>query len=451
MKKQYFNKFLLCLFFTFSQLYGYKVGFLIVATGGYTVFVDPLIKSARENFLKNHDVTYFVFTDGEISSSKDIVKLFHRRVGWPYDTLVRHYASYNYRDILSKMDYLFYCDADTVFDGSIGDEILGDLVGAQALSHVNSPHAYDIQEYSVAFVPKKDRKEYCSGSFYGGRADLYLDMMQKIVTDIEKDWQEGFFATHHDESYLNHYLAYSKHTIISPYCVVDCNILPEKPRKILQVNKDNFTIRKAEKWRSDNKNSQWWLDCFDNCAEEMLFSFGNVTSASRVFLRERILNEGYSTVLDVGCGYYMDYFGFRNSSKVSVHYKGIDIVPYFVALAKTMGVDVDHANAENLPYEKDTFDIVYARNLLEHVSDQKKVISEMIRCAKKEIAVTVSRQSKAYGKEKLIPPYFSLEKDIFVKYVQECAVEYGKDAIVLLQKDLGDEVVFLVKFLKEMV
>ena len=52
-----------------------KVGLLIIATNKYTQFLQPLISSADEFFLKDKEVTYFVFTnkDIEIQSSRNVI------------------------------------------------------------------------------------------------------------------------------------------------------------------------------------------------------------------------------------------------------------------------------------------------------------------------------------------------------------------------------------------
>lgn len=418
------NIFFFLLFFV-SNAMPYNVGMLIVATGKYTVFVEDLVKSARKNFLPNHKLTFFVFTDGDILQDHDIVRCSHQRVGWPYDTLVRHYASYNYKEVLKSMDYLFYCDADTVFGGVIGEEILGDLVGAQAIYHINNTEPYNIQKNSVAYVPEEKRGKYCSGSFYGGKAKEYIKMMDKVVEQIEQDWVQGFFAKHHDESYLNHYLAHYPHTKISPYCIIDCNLHPELPKKILQVEKDFSSVRKAETWKSDKLYEQWWLDCFDRCSEDMLTTFGNMSALSREYVRNHVINEEYSSVLDVGCGYYMDFFAYRSMEK-NISYRGLDIVPYFVALGKTMKANIDHGSAEQMPYEDNSFDIVYARHLVEHFPSYKAVLSELVRCAKKEIVVVFSGKRPQYGGSRISPPYFVYQKNAIEKFLYNLSLEGKK-------------------------
>ena len=115
---RYRTLFLLLLVFTtaIGNLLAEKIGLLIVATGKYDQFVDPLITSARKYFCPTHDVTYFVFADGNrITDANDVVRVYEKKMGWPYDTLMRNFIYNKNRDLLSEQDYLFAIDADMLF------------------------------------------------------------------------------------------------------------------------------------------------------------------------------------------------------------------------------------------------------------------------------------------------------------------------------------------------
>src|SRR3972149_10215271 len=103
-----------------------NVGLLIVATGKYIQFVQPLIESAQKYFCANHNVTYFVFTDGEPPKMDNVVKIEQKRLGWPHDTMMRLSMYDRSKDLLSKMDYLFAVDGDMLFVDTVGDEVLSD-------------------------------------------------------------------------------------------------------------------------------------------------------------------------------------------------------------------------------------------------------------------------------------------------------------------------------------
>ena len=77
-----------CIACLFSPLvlFGENVGLLVMATGKYIQFIDPLINSAEKHFCKNHKVTYFIFTDSDLPSTDRIVYIQQKRLGWPFDT-----------------------------------------------------------------------------------------------------------------------------------------------------------------------------------------------------------------------------------------------------------------------------------------------------------------------------------------------------------------------------
>lgn len=52
-----------------------KIGLLVMATGKYTVFLEPLFRSADKFFLPGYERTYFVFTDGQVPKSDHIVRI----------------------------------------------------------------------------------------------------------------------------------------------------------------------------------------------------------------------------------------------------------------------------------------------------------------------------------------------------------------------------------------
>lgn len=196
-----------------------NVGLLIVATGKYIDFVQPLVASARKHFCTNHDVTYFVFTDGDIEGD-DIVRIQQDRLGWPYDTMMRFEMYFNARDALQDMDYLFAVDADMRFENMVGDEILSERVATQHPGYVGRRGTYETRRQSAAFVDRSQGLHYFAGGFNGGSRDEFLTMAYTIATQVETDLSNQLIAIWHDESHLNRYFVDNPPTtILSPsYC-----------------------------------------------------------------------------------------------------------------------------------------------------------------------------------------------------------------------------------------
>jgi len=220
--------FLCIIFFSISSCLGQSedklnVGLLVVATGKYIRFVEPLINSAEKHFLTNHNVTYFIFTDGEVPQKENIVKIYQKKLGWPYDTMMRPSMYYNSKELLEAMDYLYSCDADMSFVYTVGDEILSSLV---ATAH-------------------PQRRNYFAGAFYGGKPEKLFEMWETIINNIESDLARNVIAKHHEETHQNNYFKSHKPTRIldSTYCWEQGKKNPRVQPKLLALNKNHKQMR----------------------------------------------------------------------------------------------------------------------------------------------------------------------------------------------------------------
>jgi len=231
----------------------YAVGLLIVATGKYIDWVQSLISSADVHFLPEQRVTYFIFTDSsahlayekQIESTRDVKMLPHKRLGWPYDTLMRPKVYYYYRDALSEMDYLFATDADMRFVDTVGDEILGERVATQHPGYVNRRGTYERRITSTAYVASHEGTCYFAGGFNGGTRSEYLKLCKTVTDNILLDIKNRLVAVWHDESHINRYFIDNPPTIIlSPsYCYPESVHLPYHKR-LLALDKNHAEMRK---------------------------------------------------------------------------------------------------------------------------------------------------------------------------------------------------------------
>ena len=223
-----------------------NIALCIVATGKYDVFVGPLVASARQFFCTDQNVTFFVFTDGNIEEGKDVVKVYQKRVGWPFDTLKRVHIYEAHAELFERMDYVFAIDADVRFVGKVGDEILSTLVGTQhpiVLSKEKFP--FEKNRKSTAYIKPKEResKMYFAGAFFGGKREAFLKLIRGTKKQIDEDIINGVMAKWHDESHLNRYFMDHRPTRIldTSYCA------PEgwgiENRKILALDKEHGEMR----------------------------------------------------------------------------------------------------------------------------------------------------------------------------------------------------------------
>lgn len=240
--------FFVCLcFFSFAKFFAANVGLCIMATGKYITLAKNLINSGRKYFCKNHHVTFFIFTDKILEPTADTIVIYQKKLGWPYDSLMRFEIYYRNWQYLQTMDYLFACDADMFFVSHIGDEILEKRVATQHPGfHVKKIRGtYDLNPRSKAYVMNTEGEQYFAGGFYGGIRDEFYQIIKTCSQNIKIDLEINYIALWHDESHLNRYFIDFKPTLtLSPsYCYPEGWNL-EHEKKIIALEKNHAEMRK---------------------------------------------------------------------------------------------------------------------------------------------------------------------------------------------------------------
>ena len=157
-----------------------KIAILYICTGKYTIFWKDFYKSSQKYFLKKHNKTYFVFTDSKhinYEYKKNVKKNFQKKLGWPFDTLMRFDMFLSQKEELKNFDYLFFCNANLLFKKEVKEEILpdkyahGGIVVAQHPGYynkINDEFPYDRNPLSTAYIPMGEGNVLCAGGFNGG-------------------------------------------------------------------------------------------------------------------------------------------------------------------------------------------------------------------------------------------------------------------------------------------
>lgn len=241
--------FLFFVYFLFSckAIFAANVGLLIMATGKYISFVDPLIKSAEECFCPNHKVTFYVFTDGKLKSADNVVCLYQARLGWPFDTMMRYHAYLAYQNEWAKEDYIFACDADMRFVGLVGEEILGDRVATIHPGYYKSErssYTFETNSQSKAYIAPDEGNYYFAGGFYGASSKEFLKLLETNVKNINNDLERGLIAVWHDESHWNRYCIDHPPTVIldPSYCYPESWVIPF-PKRLIALDKNHSEMR----------------------------------------------------------------------------------------------------------------------------------------------------------------------------------------------------------------
>ncbi|HEY5406635.1 MAG TPA: class I SAM-dependent methyltransferase [Ginsengibacter sp.] len=126
-------------------------------------------------------------------------------------------------------------------------------------------------------------------------------------------------------------------------------------------------------------------------------SKGSTSGIARYMITKSILNAinkyNFKTFIDIGGaeGYTANLV--KEIFKVEV--KSTDLSENACKMAKAIfGIDAIPADIHNLPFNDNEFDIVLCSETLEHVTDYKKAILELLRITKKVLVVTVPHETE---------------------------------------------------------
>lgn len=150
---------------------------------------------------------------------------------------------------------------------------------------------------------------------------------------------------------------------------------------------------------------------------------------------ERLEHAGpFPTTLDVGCGpgLVMELF----SPFLDV--MGLDIDPEMVRQVREKGMEAVQGDAQDLPFEDDSFDIAYCSFTMLWVNDPGKAIAEMARVARRCV---VCLAEPDYGGRICSPPEVALLDEALVRSLRaEGADPFVGRKLILFMERTGLEV-----------
>jgi len=130
----------------------------------------------------------------------------------------------------------------------------------------------------------------------------------------------------------------------------------------------------------------WWEKYGANRINDFKSWVGDYNTDVKTECRKHVINKKYESILDCGAGLCSEYNGYINDS-YNIKYSAIDRCSYFVELGKKQGIDIQLADIESIPFNDESFDVVFAKEVLEHLPYYNKALKEMIRVAKKEVVI----------------------------------------------------------------
>ncbi len=208
----------------------FKVAIVCICLNeSYWPFLSDMIASARKFLLKGHDLDFICWTDMSKNTVLDAKIIPTEPCAWPTPTLMRYHLFLRQEELLKEYDYIYYVDADMKFVSRVGDEILGELVGAQhpmyALRRGYVP-PYEPNPSSTSFIPRTGRvieengqkryePLYFAGGLQGGRSDKFIEAMKVMRNMIDEDFtKNNYIPIWNDESAWNKYLFLNPPTVV---------------------------------------------------------------------------------------------------------------------------------------------------------------------------------------------------------------------------------------------
>jgi hypothetical protein len=206
-----------------------KIAIFYIATGRYITFFKGFYETAKKYLLKNHDKTFFVFTDNEVfdySKNEDVVIIPQKHLGWPFDSLLRYDMFLRLEEDIKDYDYCYYINANCEFRKPVGEEIFpteeqGLMATIWADHYYEEPdeHPYCRNEKSNAYIPYGSKGNYYMGGFNGGRVKDFMTMSKEISKMTKEDIENDQIPQHHDQCMINKYLLNKDILVLNPnYC-----------------------------------------------------------------------------------------------------------------------------------------------------------------------------------------------------------------------------------------
>jgi len=101
-----------------------------------------------------------------------------------------------------------------------------------------------------------------------------------------------------------------------------------------------------------------------------------------------------ASLLDVGCGRCLFVQAFHK-----LRTKAVDISQVVVDELAALGIDIQRAEIQSLPFDDNTYDTVCAFDVLEHIppDELRQAISELKRVAARRVLLTIGKRPHVYS------------------------------------------------------
>jgi hypothetical protein len=233
-----------------------KIAIFSISLGKYDIFFKDFYESVNENFLPDHEKTFYLFTDKIFEQKDNLIQIETKKQGWPYDSMLRFHYLQSIKEQILENDYVFFFNINMKALSPIKEEVLPKekndyLVGCDhPLHHDWDPKflPYERNKEISCSIDITEGKKYYQGCFNGGRTKEFMEMCDTLCKNIDFDLSKNLIPIWHDESYLNWYFK-SKEPLLLPYTY----IYPEDmklPGIPIMIQRNKWKYMDKEKLRS---------------------------------------------------------------------------------------------------------------------------------------------------------------------------------------------------------
>lgn len=197
---------------------------VIIATGKYKLFLEPLIKSLDIHFNPPKGKKYFLFTDEKCEWFDN-----HNLIKWikienynnPSLVAIKKFE-YIQRSLteLKEFDYIFYIDSDMELVSELTEDMI-DLKDKKYFSvghwcTIKNPNFWTVEKNprSTAYLGERNGSTYIHSCIWGTKSTYVQYMIDTLKNNIDEDLKNGIIALWADESHLNRFFVDHKDDIM---------------------------------------------------------------------------------------------------------------------------------------------------------------------------------------------------------------------------------------------
>lgn len=131
----------------------------------------------------------------------------------------------------------------------------------------------------------------------------------------------------------------------------------------------------------------WWNNKIKNNMAVFESWIGDDNRPTKLHCRKYVISKGYKSIIDCGCGIATEYYGYQKDH-YDIQYTGLDSCTHLIEKNKRHGINMVEAELEkDLPLADNSYECVYCRGVIEHLSYYEKAISEFIRIGTREVLI----------------------------------------------------------------